>query len=106
MADETPDLNPFDWKKAAAQWALQYGFPGVFALILLAALLGWLDNPLTRSVELLDAQGKALQEHIINSAERANQQTALVSEQTMILRQMCVQQAKTDNDRMRCLGAK
>lgn len=104
MADEVN--GDVSWKKLAAQFAMQYGFPGIVAIVLLAAFLGWIDNPISRTVSLLEAQGRALQDHAAGSIERSNREAALVSEQTMILRQMCVQQARTEMDRMRCLGAR
>lgn len=82
--------------------AMQYGFPGVVALILLFALLGIFETPLTKSVLLLEAQAQVQTRHSEETARLQRMLMRALMYQGAILRQSCIQAATNQQDRRLC----
>lgn len=82
--------------------AIHYGFPGLVAIILLGALLGFFTSPLTKSIVLLEANAKALEEHRDESQAMREAWLRGLFYQQQLMRAICNNTAKSHDERRDC----
>jgi len=90
MAEPTQSpMQPFQIATFISDLIQKLGPTTVLIAILFGALMGWIPTPLTRTLDILEKQTSAIQQHDANSAAARREQYSATLYQNMILRTLC-----------------
>lgn len=94
--------RPNGWRNGGPWWT-RWGLVGVLVLGLLAVTTGIVPSALTQTKEAAEEATKQIKEHRQKEEELRREISQRMEQQVNILRVMCLNQARTNEDRRECL---